>query len=118
MAERRTIKTDYLARVEGEGAMSVRLRDGEVEHVELRIFEPPRFFEALLRGRSFMEAPDITARICGICPVAYQLSSVQAMEDACGVEVPQPIHALRRLLYCGAWSMYTCSAWLSIHSPQ
>ena len=86
MAERRTIRTDYLARVEGEGAMTVRLRDGQVEHVELRIFEPPRFFEALLRGRSFLEAPDITARICGICPVAYQMSSVQAMEQACGVE--------------------------------
>ena len=73
-------------------------RDGEVEHIELRIFEPPRFFEALLRGRSFLEAPDITARICGICPVAYQMSAVQAMEDACGVEVSEPIRP------CGASS--------------
>ena len=93
VAERRTIRTDYLARVEGEGAMSVRLRDGVVEDVELRIFEPPRFFEALLRGRSFLESPDITARICGICPVAYQMSAVQAMEDLCGVAVPEPIRA-------------------------
>ena len=68
--------------------MSVRIRDGRVEEVELRIFEPPRFFEALLRGRSFTEAPDITARICGICPVAYQTSAVNAIEDACGVELP------------------------------
>ena len=81
VAERRTIKTDYLARVEGEGAMSVRLRGDTVEHVELRIFEPPRFFEALLRERSFLEPPDITARICGICPVAYQTSAVNAIED-------------------------------------
>jgi hypothetical protein len=99
VAERREIRTDYLARVEGEGAMSVRLRDGEVESVELRIFEPPRFFEALLHGRSFLEAPDITARICGICPVAYQVSSMNAMEALCGVQVPEPIRALRRLLY-------------------
>ena len=118
MAERRTIKTDYLARVEGEGAMSVRLRDGEVEHVELRIFEPPRFFEALLRGRSFTEAPDITARICGICPVAYQMSSVQAMEDACGVEIPEPIHALRRLLYCGEWIESHALHVYMLHAPD
>ncbi len=103
MAERRVIKTDYLARVEGEGAMTVRLQDGVVEHVELRIFEPPRFFEALLRGRSFTEPPDITARICGICPVAYQTSAVNALENLCGVEVPEPIRQLRRLLYCGEW---------------
>ena len=47
----RTIRTDVLARVEGEGAMHVRIRDGEVDDVQLRIYEPPRFFEALLRGR-------------------------------------------------------------------
>jgi coenzyme F420-reducing hydrogenase alpha subunit len=118
VAERRTIKTDYLARVEGEGAMSVRLRDGEVEHVELRIFEPPRFFEALLRGRAFTEAPDITARICGICPVAYQMSSVQAMEAACGVVVPEPINALRRLLYCGEWiESHTLHVYM-LHAPD
>ena len=118
MAERRTIKTDYLARVEGEGAMSVRLRDGEVEHVELRIFEPPRFFEALLRGRSFLEAPDITARICGICPVAYQMSAVQAMEDVCGVEVPEPLRVLRRILYCGEWIESHALHVYMLHAPD
>jgi coenzyme F420-reducing hydrogenase alpha subunit len=116
--ERRTIQTDYLARVEGEGAMSVRLANGAVEHVELRIFEPPRFFEALLRGRSFLEAPDITARICGICPVAYQMSSVQAMEDACGVEVPEPIRMLRRLLYCGEWIESHALHVYMLHAPD
>jgi coenzyme F420-reducing hydrogenase alpha subunit len=116
--ERRTIKTDYLARVEGEGAMSVRLANGTVEHVELRIFEPPRFFEALLRGRSFMEAPDITARICGICPVAYQMSSVQAMEDVCGVEVTEPIRLLRRLLYCGEWIESHALHVYMLHAPD
>ncbi|MFP5364518.1 MAG: Ni/Fe hydrogenase subunit alpha [Thermoleophilia bacterium] len=99
----RTIRTDALTRVEGEGAMYVRIRDGEVETVQLRIYEPPRFFEALLRGRRHSEPPDITARICGICPVAYQLSACAALEDACGVEVPEPIALLRRLIYCGEW---------------
>ena len=87
MSRTKTLRTDYLARVEGEGAMLVKIRDGKPVDVKLRIYEPPRFFEAFLRGRHFTEAPDITARICGICPVAYQTSSVNAMEDACGVEV-------------------------------
>jgi sulfhydrogenase subunit alpha len=101
--ETRTIKADYLARVEGEGAMYVRLRGDEVLDVKLRIYEPPRFFEALLRGRSMMEVTDITARICGICPVAYQTSAAQAIEDACGATVDGQLRALRRLIYCGEW---------------
>jgi coenzyme F420-reducing hydrogenase alpha subunit len=118
VSRRRTIRTDYLARVEGEGAMTVRLVGGEVEHVELRIFEPPRFFEALLRGRGFAEAPDITARICGICPVAYQTSAVNAMESLCGVVVPEPIRLLRRLLYCGEWiESHTLHVYM-LHAPD
>jgi sulfhydrogenase subunit alpha len=118
MAERRTITTDYLARVEGEGAMSVHIADGRVEHVELRIFEPPRFFEALLRGRSFRETPDITARICGICPVAYQTSAVNALESLCGVDVPDPIRQLRRLLYCGEWIESHALHVYMLHAPD
>jgi len=98
-----TIKVDLLARVEGEGQLYVRVKDGAVADVKLKIVEPPRFFEALLRGRDFQEAPDITARICGICPVAYQMSAVHAMEDALGVTVGGSLRALRRLLYCGEW---------------
>jgi len=99
----KTITVDYLARVEGEAALKVVVRDGEVRSAEFNIFEPPRFFEALLRGRDFTEVPDITARICGICPAAYQMSSVHAMEDALGVTVDGPLRDLRRLLYCGEW---------------
>src|SRR5512133_2987110 len=115
---KRTIVTDYLARVEGEGAMTVQLDGDRVEHVELRIFEPPRFFEAFLRGRSFLEAPDITARICGICPVAYQTSAVNALESLCGVEVPEPIRLLRRLLYCGEWIESHALHVYMLHAPD
>ncbi len=117
MAERR-ISADPLARVEGEGALHVRLSDGQLQDVRLRIFEPPRFFEAFLRGRSFTEVPDITARICGICPVAYQLSSVAAMEDLCGVAAPEPIRALRRLLYCGEWIESHALHVFFLHGPD
>jgi sulfhydrogenase subunit alpha len=99
----KTIKVDYLARVEGEGAFSVRIKDGRVVEAKFKIFEPPRLFEAFLRGRHFSEAPDLTARICGICPIAYQTSSVTAMEDALGIEVEGQLRALRRLIYYGEW---------------
>jgi coenzyme F420-reducing hydrogenase alpha subunit len=99
----RTLRTAVLARVEGEGGLRVRIRDGRVRDVELCIFEPPRLFEPLLEGRDFREVPDLTARICGICPVAYQMSAVQALERLCGVEVGGPLRDLRRMLFCGEW---------------
>jgi coenzyme F420-reducing hydrogenase alpha subunit len=114
----KTIKVDYLARVEGEGSLVVKVRDGAVTDVKLRIFEPPRFFEALLRGRHFAEAPDITARICGICPVAYQMSACHAIEDALGVRVGGPLRALRRLLYCGEWIESHALHVYMLHTPD
>lgn len=99
----RTIRVATLTRVEGEGGLTVRVRDGRIDAVELNIFEPPRLFEALLRGRALEETPDITARICGICPVAYQMSAVHALEAALGITVSPEIRQLRRLLYCGEW---------------
>ena len=99
----RTLSVGTLTRVEGEGALHVTLKDGALESVQLNIYEPPRFFEAFLRGRAHTEPPDLTARVCGICPVAYQISSCNAIEDACGVEVDEELVALRRLLYCGEW---------------
>lgn len=99
----RTIEVQQLARVEGESSLRVVIEEDAVRAVQLAIFEPPRYFEALLQGRRFTEAPDITARICGICPVAYQMSACHAMEHAAGIELPVHLHAWRRLLYCGEW---------------
>jgi len=112
------IKVDYLARVEGEGALHIKLQGDRVTDVQLRIFEPPRFFEAFLRGRRFSEAPDITARICGICPVAYQMSACHAMEDALGVKVDGPLRELRRLLYCGEWIESHSLHVYMLHAPD
>ncbi|MGW1679695.1 Ni/Fe hydrogenase subunit alpha [Saccharopolyspora sp. NPDC002376] len=99
----KVLRVGALARVEGEGALHLRLQGDELAEARLEIYEPPRFFEAFLRGRSYREPPDITARVCGICPVAYQLSACRAIEDACGVEVGGQLAALRRLMYCGEW---------------
>ena len=116
--ETRTLTVGALTRVEGEGALNVTLVDGAVENVELNIYEPPRFFEAFLRGRAYTEPPDITARVCGICPVAYQVSACNAIEDACKVTVDPELVALRRLLYCGEWiHSHTLHIYL-LHMPD
>jgi coenzyme F420-reducing hydrogenase alpha subunit len=92
-----------LTRVEGEGSLHLRVRDGAVESARLEIFEAPRYFERLVVGRSMDEVIDIVARICGICPVAYQMTAVHAAEAAFGITVDPATVALRRLLYCGEW---------------
>jgi coenzyme F420-reducing hydrogenase alpha subunit len=99
----RTIHINYLTRTEGEGALHISMHDDQVVDLRLEIFEPPRFFEAFLRGRDSREAPDLTARICGICPVAYQMSTVHAFERLYGVTVDPAVRALRRLYLCGEW---------------
>jgi sulfhydrogenase subunit alpha len=114
----RSVKVDYLARVEGEGGILVKVKGTTVTDVQFKIFEPPRFFEAFLRGRHFTEAPDITARICGICPIAYQMSSIHAMENAFGVTVGGQLRALRRLIYCGEWIESHALHVYLLHAPD
>ncbi len=114
----RSLRVGALTRVEGEGALNVELRNGVPEVVELNIYEPPRFFEAFLRGRAYTEPPDLTARICGICPVAYQTSACNAIEDACGVSLPAELVALRRLLYCGEWIHSHALHMYMLHAPD
>ncbi len=114
----RTMKVEALTRVEGEGGLYVEVRDGRVHDVQLRIFEPPRFFEGFLRGRGYREPADITARICGICPVAYQMSACRAIEAACGVVVDGPLRDLRRLLYAGEWIESHTLHIVMLHAPD
>jgi coenzyme F420-reducing hydrogenase alpha subunit len=114
----KTIRVDYLARVEGEGALELEISEGRVASAVLRIFEPPRFFEAFLRGRGYAEVPDIVARICGICPIAYQMSAVHAIENAFGAKVDGQLRALRRLIYCGEWIESHALHVVMLHAPD
>lgn len=105
MNERREIKINVpvLARVEGEGALDLHIRDGRIENLKFHIGEPPRLFEKFLEDREAFEVPDMVARICGICPVAYQMSAVQALENLFGWRSTPWIEAMRRAMYCGEW---------------
>ncbi|HEU4729410.1 MAG TPA: nickel-dependent hydrogenase large subunit [Kofleriaceae bacterium] len=114
----RTISVEVLARVEGEGALTIVLDGDRVVDARLRLFEPPRLFEAMLRGRACTEAPDLTARICGICPVAYEMSACHAVEDALGVRVGGALRELRRLLYCGEWIESHVLHMVMLHAPD
>jgi sulfhydrogenase subunit alpha len=113
MSEREvSIHVPVLARVEGEGALHLRIRNNAIEQLKLEIYEPPRLFEQFLIGRSFEEIPDMVARICGICPVAYQMSSVNALESLFEIDPGPWVRAMRRVLYCGEWIQSHC---LHIH---
>jgi len=92
-----------IARVEGRGGLYVRVERGELKELRLDIYEPPRFFEALLVGRNHREIPDLLARICGLCPASHQMAAVYAIEQAWGVEVDEGVRALRRLMRCAEW---------------
>ncbi|SMB98877.1 Coenzyme F420-reducing hydrogenase, alpha subunit [Thermanaeromonas toyohensis ToBE] len=97
------IHVDYIARVEGEGALKIKVKDNQITELQLRIFEPPRFFQGFLVGRKFDEVPGIVSRICGICPASHQITSIQALEDALGVEPSQQTKDLRLLLALSQW---------------
>ncbi len=99
----RSVEVPVIARVEGEGALHLKVKDDQIVDLRLEIYEPPRFFEAFLAGRHFSEVPDIVPRICGICPVAYQMSAVHGLERLFRTQVPEGTRELRRLLYCGEW---------------
>lgn len=114
----KNIEVPALARVEGEGGLFIGLKDGKAVEIRLDIYEPPRFFEGFLVERFLQEVPDITARICGICPVAYQMSSIMALESALGVEISPEIYALRRLFYCGEYLESHCLHIFLLQAPD
>lgn len=103
--ERKTVNINIpvLARIEGEGALELAIQDNKITELKLNIYEPPRFFEKFLEGRGNQDVIDIVARICGICPVAYQMSAVHAIESILKIDPGPWVRNMRRLMYCGEW---------------
>ncbi len=97
------INVPVLTRVEGEGALEIDVADGAIQHLALRIYEPPRLFEKFVEGYECNQVIDMVARICGICPVAYQMSAVQAFEGLFDFQPPEWLQEMRRAMYCGEW---------------
>ena len=116
--EERRFNVSYITRVEGEGSLHLRLRGTEVVEARLGIFEAPRYFEQLVVGRTPDEVIDIVARICGICPIAYQMSAVHAFEDCFDVAIEPEVRTLRRLLYCGEWIQSHALHIYLLHAPD
>lgn len=92
------INVDYIARVEGEAAVKLDIKDGRLKDLKLNIWEPPRFFEGFLNNRRFDEVPDIVSRICGICPVSHMTTSIRALEKALGVTPSPEVVTIREIM--------------------
>lgn len=95
---RRKIEIGYVARVEGEAGLKIKVSVGQVKELVLDVWEPPRFFEGFLVGRKYYEVPDLVSRICGICPVSHMLTALKALEKALGINPSQQTKTLRRLM--------------------
>jgi coenzyme F420-reducing hydrogenase alpha subunit len=92
------VRVDYVTRVEGHGNIVAKVKDGELVECRMEITESPRFFEAMLRGRSWKDAMFLVTRICGICACGHGTASLRATEDAMGLELSEQTERLRRIV--------------------
>ncbi|MEJ2053732.1 MAG: Ni/Fe hydrogenase subunit alpha [Calditrichaceae bacterium] len=102
MSKDLNINVHHLTRVEGHGNIVVDMKNGVLKTAQLEIVEPPRFFEAMLKARNFHEVAIITSRICGICSLGHQITSLKATEAALGLEISEQTEILRKILVHGA----------------
>ncbi|MGZ6255904.1 MAG: Ni/Fe hydrogenase subunit alpha [Candidatus Limnocylindria bacterium] len=114
----RTFRVEGITRVEGEGTLHLVVRGSEVVDARLKIFEAPRYFEKLVMGRTPDQVIDIVARICGICPIAYQMGAAHAFEAIFGVAIDPEVRRLRRLRYCGEWIESHALHIYLLHAPD
>lgn len=95
------IEVHHVTRVEGHGNIVVEVSDGKMKECRFDVVETPRFFEAMLLGRPYLEASHITSRICGICATGHATASLRASENALGVELSDQVKLLRKLVFHG-----------------
>ena len=98
MKSTRTIDIHHITRVEGHGNIKIRISDGKLEEARWEVVETPRFFEAMLVGKKWENAPWISGRICGICSIGHTLASIRAVENCFGIVPTEQTRKLRLLL--------------------
>jgi len=96
------IDVHHLTRVEGHGNIVVDMKKGVLDKAQLEIVEAPRYFEAMLKDRNFHEVAIVTSRICGICSLGHQMTSLKATEEALGLEISEQTSILRKILVDGS----------------
>lgn len=101
MGKKVTVNQPFLSRVEGHGGITVDFKNGEVSEAHVKIFEGSRYFEKIATGRYVEQVPELVCRICSICSASHKIVSIQALEDALGIEVSKDTRDLRKLLHFG-----------------
>jgi len=99
MAKTVNVNVHHVTRIEGHGNIVVNATDGKIEKVEWQVPEAPRFFEAMVRGRSYEDIQTIVSRICGICSITHSLASTKAVENALGIKVSEQTDKMRILMH-------------------
>ncbi|MBI5158487.1 Ni/Fe hydrogenase subunit alpha [Candidatus Micrarchaeota archaeon] len=111
-AGKRKITLEHLSKIEGHAKLRVKVENGVVEECEVQVVEGARFFEAILRGRKFHEAPSLTSRICGLCSVSHTIAALEAVENACNIKMNYTTMLLRELMHAGEFiqdhTLHTC----------
>jgi len=98
----RTITIPHLGRVEGHGGIFLKIVEDRVREVNMDIHEGSRYYEALLKGKHFLEVQGIITRVCAICSASHTVAALTALENALGVPQSDRVRRLRGLLLLGA----------------
>ncbi len=101
MTTGRTITIPHLGRVEGHGGIYVKISGDTVQDVNMDIHEGSRYYEALLKGKHFLEVQGIITRVCAICSSSHTVAALTALEEALDIKVSERVYRLRGLLLLG-----------------
>ncbi len=97
----RELNVEALARVEGDGGITVTLDGNKVKGVTLDVHEGPRLIEQLVRGLTPADDLNVIPRICAICTLSHRYSAIRGLEKALGITPPEKAQLTRELMMLG-----------------